>query len=319
MKKLIYILFFLLFAQELRAQQGVEYSQFMLNNYGLNPAVAGVGKDWQIMLGRRTQWRGFANAPESNFAGVTKDLGKKGYRRYWHGVGVYVEQDRYGMFDNKSAYATYAIHLKVTPRYKLSFGLNAGIRQITVNNFIIDENDPAFQNISNGKLLLYPEFIPGLYFYSNKITLGFSVRDLYKNKLQEGHKKFGSPAKISPTYYMTFSKKIFSPNADFNFVPAVLVQSTFTSIPLVNLNIMAYYRKRVGLGITYRIHDALSAMIQVRLWDNLVVGFAYDYTISKFRAAESNSTEIMMGFTPVMSSDSYQSKANVAQCPKFEY
>jgi hypothetical protein len=81
---------------------------------------------------------------------------------------------------------------------------------------------------------------------------------------------------------------------------------------------MAYYHKRVGLGLSYRMHDAVSAMLQVRVFSNIVIGFSYDYTISRFRAADANSTEIMMGFSPIMASENYERAEGAANCPRFE-
>ena len=52
-------------------------------------------------------------------------------------------------------------------------------------------------------------------------------------------------------------------------------------------------------------------------YKNLVIGFAYDYTISRFNAAKANSNEIMAGFTPLMSTEDLQ-KLGTADCPKFE-
>jgi hypothetical protein len=82
---------------------------------------------------------------------------------------------------------------------------------------------------------------------------------------------------------------------------------------------MTYFRQRVGVGITYRMHDAISGMIQIRVLKNVVIGFAYDYTISSFRSANANSTEFMMGMTPVMSSDAYDKPNGAADCPKFDF
>ena len=112
MRKVSYILCFLFFAIAAQAQQNPQYTQFMLNDYVQNPAVAGSNKGVMIMVGRRTQWRGFGLGPETNFASFTKDYGKKGYKYYWHGVGAFVEQDKFGIFTNKVAYASYAIHLE---------------------------------------------------------------------------------------------------------------------------------------------------------------------------------------------------------------
>ena len=317
MKKGLYIFIFLCFASRTNAQQSVLYSQFMLNDYGLNPAVAGSSKDWNFMVGRRTQWRGFAFAPETNFASVVKDFGKKGYRRYWHGAGIYIEQDKFGLFTTKIANASYATHLRVSSKYFLSFGISAGVKSADLSSGLFDPNDPAL--IKREAKVVVPDIVPGVYLYSHKASVGFSVKNLYSYQLKQGKKEIGSPSKIPAVAYITATRRFSSPGYDFVYVPAIQVQSAFTSLPITQFNFMTYYRKRVGLGVTYRMHDALCAMLQIYVLPNVVIGFSYDYTISKFRSAKANSTEIMMGFIPTGNDDDFQGRANVAQCPKFDY
>jgi type IX secretion system PorP/SprF family membrane protein len=316
MKKLTGIILFLLFGYAMLAQQNVQYTQFMLNDYGLNPAVAGNSKGLMFMVGRRVQWTDFAGAPETNFASVTKSFGKKGYKRYWHGAGAYVEQDKFGIFSNKAAYVSYAIHLKLTSKYYFSFGLAAGIKSFAVTNSVYNEFDPAL--MTHAPKVIIPDFIPGVYLYSKKIIAGLAIRNLYKNTLTQGNKEIGTGSKLTPNIYLTLGRKYVSPGYDFIFVPAIHLQTTFTSVPVTNFNCMIYYRKRVGVGLTYRMHDAVAGMIQVRIFSNVVLGFAYDYTISKFKAAKANSTEIMMGFSPIMSTENYDRPEGAANCPKFE-
>ncbi|MBL0330214.1 MAG: type IX secretion system membrane protein PorP/SprF [Bacteroidetes bacterium] len=299
------------------AQQSAQYSQFMMNEYGLNPAVAGSGKGLYIMVGRRTQWRGFSLAPETNFASITKAWGKKGYKYYWHGVGAYVEQDKFGIFTNKAAYGSYAIHLKLSSKYYLSFGVAAGIKSVGLTNTVFNEFDPALSQ--NGPKVLLPDIIPGLYLYSKKVSIGISIRNLYKNTLRQGSKEIGTGSRLLPTAVFTASKKFKSAGYDFVFVPGINIQSNFIGIPSSQFNFMTYYRQRIGVGVTYRMHDAVSAMIQIRVLKNVVIGFAYDYTISQFRSANANSTEFMMGMTPVMSSEGYDKPNGAADCPKFDF
>lgn len=317
MIKVRIVLLFLFISVVCNGQQAIQYSQFMMNEYGLNPAVAGSNKGLYVMVGRRVQWRGFALAPETNFASVTKVFGKKGYRYYWHGVGAYVEQDKFGMFANKAAYASYAIHLKLSSKYFLSFGLAGGAKSVAMSNTVFDENDPALSN-PTPKVLL-PDFIPGLYLYSKKVSVGISVRNIYKNSLQQKGKQIGSSGRLIPTAVFTASKKFKSEGYDFVFVPGINMQSNFIGIPSTQFNFMAYFRQRIGVGVTYRMHDAVSGMIQIRVLKNVVLGFAYDYTVSKFRSANANSTEMMMGMTPVMSSEGYDSPGGAADCPKFDF
>jgi type IX secretion system PorP/SprF family membrane protein len=312
-KLIILFIFFCLVSQ---AQQNVQYSEFMLNDYGLNPAVAGSSRGLMFMVGRRVQWSGFIGAPETNFASVTKAFGRKGYKRFWHGVGAYIEQDKFGIFSNKAAYASYAIHLKLSSKYYLSFGLAAGVKSYAVTNSIYNENDPAL--MEHAPKVIVPDIIPGVYLYSKKVIAGIAVRNLYANSLKQGNKEIGKNSRLLPNAYFTIGRKFVSQGYDFIFVPAVHIQTSFTSLPVPNLNCMVYYRKRVGVGLTYRMHDAISAMIQVRIFSNIVVGFAYDYTISKFKAANANSTEFMFGFSPVMSTENYDRPEGAVNCPKFE-
>jgi type IX secretion system PorP/SprF family membrane protein len=315
MKRCIAIVFCILLFSELPAQS-VQYSEFMLNDYGLNPAVAGSSKGLMFMVGRRTQWRGFGLSPETNFASFTKELGKKGYRRYWHGVGAYVEQDKYGLFSFKSAYGTYAVHLKLSAKYHIGFGVSAGMKQVAMSASLLDVNDPAF-TVRNQAVTI-PDIIPGIYLYSKRMFGGLSLRNIYQNALRQGGKQIGTQSKLSPTVYATVGRKFVSGGYDFIFVPAIHLQTTFTKIPVTSFNFMTYYRKRIGLGITYRMHDAVSAMVQVRVFSNVVIGFAYDYTISRFRSAHANSTEVMFGMSPVMSNENYDRPMGAADCPKFE-
>jgi len=316
MKKIIYIFIFLIVAMEMHSQQNVQYTQFMLNDYGLNPAVAGEGKGIMFMVGRRVQWNGFTGAPETNFASVTKSFGKKGYKRYWHGIGGYVEQDKFGIFSRKAAYASYTINLKLSSKYYLGFGIAAGIKSLALTNTIHDVYDPAL--IVSQQKVIIPDFIPGVYLYSKKLFAGVSLRNVYKNTLSQGNKEIGTESKLLPNAYITIGRKYVSSGYDFIFVPALHIQTSFLSLPVINLNLMTYYRKRVGVGISYRVQDAVSAIIQVRIFSNVVIGFAYDYTVSKFKAANANSTEIMFGFSPIMSTENYDRPKDAVNCPKFE-
>jgi type IX secretion system PorP/SprF family membrane protein len=298
-------------------QQAVNYTQFNLNEYGLNPAVAGSTKHLQFMAGRRVQWRGLGIGTESIFGNFSKSFGKKGYKRYWHGVGAYVEQDKFGIFTTKSAFASYAIHLKLTSNYYLGFGIGAGVKSVALSSFIADVKDPALEQV-NQKVLV-PDIYPGLYLYSKKFTFGVGLRNIYKNTLSQGSNRIGTKGiKLRPTTYITISRKFLSDSYNFLHIPSIYVQTNYTGLPSVNFNFMSYYKKRVGLGINYRVHDAVSVILQVRVFSNVVVGFAYDYTISRLRYAKANTDEIMIGLSPMMSNDAYETPRGAADCPKFE-
>ncbi len=53
-------------AEETVAQQLQQYTQYMLNDFVLNPAIAGKGKDyWDCRTNSRYQWQGITDAPRT--------------------------------------------------------------------------------------------------------------------------------------------------------------------------------------------------------------------------------------------------------------
>ena len=57
-------------------QQTPQYTQFMLNNYGMNPAACGTSNNRiEALLGIRRQWVGFDNMPVTSFFNFNTYLG----------------------------------------------------------------------------------------------------------------------------------------------------------------------------------------------------------------------------------------------------
>jgi type IX secretion system PorP/SprF family membrane protein len=185
-----------------------------------------------------------------------------------------------------------------------------------LSNIVFDSQDPAFTQ--NYRKVIVPDIIPGIYLYSKKFTLSISEHDIYKNTLSWKDKYLGGSGIIlRPTTYLTISRKFLSGGYNFTYIPAIHVQYDFVGVPSVNLNFMAYYIKRVGVGVSYRTQDAVSLIVQVRIWKNITVGLAYDVVASRFHAAKANSDEFMVGLSPVMNPEENEKK-HTNDCPKFE-
>ena len=118
------------------AQQRPHYTQYILNNYILNPAITGIENYTDIKLSARDQWVGLNGAPRTAYFTVQSPIGKKDYRTtatsfdipgenprgkaYWesytaaephHGIGMIVMNDRTGSFNRFTADVTYAYHI----------------------------------------------------------------------------------------------------------------------------------------------------------------------------------------------------------------
>lgn len=106
---------------------------------------------------------------------------------------------------------------------------------------------------------------------------------------------------------------------DYTYIPAIQIQTSFAGLPSVNLNVMALYRGRVAMGISYRTQDALSAILQVRIVKNVIIGLSYDYSLSRIRSAHANSLEGMLGFSPLDVYDNEYDIIKSSKCPSFEF
>lgn len=301
----------------MHAQLTTQYTQFLLNEYGSNPAVAGTNSGLNFLVGRRTQWVGFESAPETNFASFCKDLGKKGYTYYWHGIGAYIENDKFGVFTTQVVTASYAIHFKLPRGVYISLGLAAGAKNVSLSNLIFNPSDPALQQRSPD--IWMPTVMPGVYFYSKRTSIGMGIKDIYQSKLESKKEQIGSKSKLRPTAYITLCRKYRSLEYDYTYIPAIQIQSSFAGLPSVNLNFMALYRGRVALGISYRTQDALSALLQVRVLKNVIIGLSYDYSISRIRSANANTMEGMLGFSPLDVNDNEYDIIQSSKCPRFEF
>ncbi len=319
MKYLVYI--FLFFCLKSLSQQTGQYTQFTFNKYGYNPAAAGtnINAKLEIIMGTRKQWIGFEHAPNTNFVSVNYTIKPERSYKRWHNIGVYVSKEKAGIFRNEGYYLSYTLHLPITNKYNMSFGVFAGVRNLAMDRGIISTLDPVYTATYPSYFFVYPDFIPGIRIYSKKIFFDVSIQQLYKNRAVQGNKQIGNKSVLVPQVYMSLGKKFFLDNG-LTIVPAVNLHSSFTNIPSLELNVMAYYRKRIGVGATIRNKDFISGIFQVRIIKNITAGFSYDYSINRMNSVAPNSLEFMIGLTPMMSSmGADKGNHSVAKCPNFDF
>jgi type IX secretion system PorP/SprF family membrane protein len=319
MKYLFYIVLFL--SIKVFCQQTGQYSQFTFNKYGYNPAAAGTNINGNIeaIIGTRQQWVGFKKAPSTNFFSVNYTIKPKRSYKLWHNVGLYMSKEKVGIFRNEGYYLSYTLHLPITKKINMSFGVFGGVRNLAVDRNAISTSDPIYDKTYTNYFFAYPDFIPGIRIYNKKTFLDVSVQQLYKNRQAQGNKQIGNKSKLVPQLYVSFGKKYYLNNS-FIIVPAVNVHSSLTNIPSVELNLMAYYLKRVGVGVSIRNKDFISGIFQVRVLKNITAGFSYDYSINKLNAFAPNTVEFMLGITPLIALlGNEKEKHNIVRCPSFDF
>jgi type IX secretion system PorP/SprF family membrane protein len=278
------------FSSFLYAQQDAQYTQYMFNSLVINPAYAGTRDAVSLTALYRHQWTGFDGAPRTFSASIHSPVGDK------MGLGFFMEADKIGVHNRVSAYGSYAYRIPTSEKTQLSIGLDAGILYYTSNwadaPNPIDPSDPQLANtVSN----VIPNFGLGAYWYGDRHFIGFSVPHLLNNRLDDND-VLNYVSKYDMHYFLT-AGYVFDMGESVKFKPTVLLKSVPSKAPLeadVNLNFL--FKEAFWLGVGYHTGSGIAAILQYEFANNLRLGYAYDFNLSKLSNTNSGSHEIMLGW-----------------------
>ena len=307
------------------AQQKPHYTQYILNQYIINPALTGIENYVDVKLSHRQQWVGLQDAPVTTYVTIHGALNKQDYRttatsfqvpgenprgtNYWeqyeaasphHGLGLQVINDRTGPLNNFSAYATYAYHLGISARTSLAAGFGLGIRKIGLNTSRLDFGsvspvDPVIS--SSGELnSIKPDLNAGLYLYSSDYFIGLSAQQIIPQTISfSNNTVVKEEGRTVPHLFATAGYR-FLVGEQFNLIPSVMVKYTQPVPVQVEVNAKLQYLDRAWIGASYRQNDGLAAMVGLNIGNAVNVGYSYDYTTSRLNTVSKGTHEIVLGF-----------------------
>jgi type IX secretion system PorP/SprF family membrane protein len=310
------------------AQAKPFYTQYILNNYILNPGVTGIENYTDIKLSNRNQWTGINGAPVTSYFSIHAPIGKTDLRtsatsfevpgenprgqRLWeeytppdahHGIGFIAMNDKAGYINRWSLNASYAYHIPLSVKTTLSAGINAGFTSVNLDRSKIewanlDPNDPAI-GISTGELKkVKPEIGAGLWLYSARYFLGVSALNIIPGKAKfVNNDKYGTY--YTPNYFLTAGYR-FSLTDDVMVMPSVMMQYWQPQLAGLHTNVKLQYLDKVWVGGSYRFSDLISgysAMAGLNISNTMNISYAYENaTTSRLRTYTKNTHEIMVGF-----------------------
>jgi len=304
------------------------YTQYVLNNYILNPAVTGIENYTDVKLSYRNQWAGINGAPVTTYFSIHGPIGKTDYKttatsfevpgenprgkQYsdnytapdaHHGIGFNAINDKAGYINRWSMVASYAYHLPLGVKTTLSAGFNAGITSVNLDRSKIDfadldPNDPAI-GYSNGELTkLKPEVGVGLWLYGADYYAGIAVQNIVPGKIKfVSNGDYGTY--YTPNYFLTGGYR-FNISDQVTALPSVMVQFWQPQLYALHSNVKFQYLDRFWVGGSYRFADLVggySAMAGINISNTFNVSYAYENaTTSRLRTYTRNTHEIVLGF-----------------------
>jgi type IX secretion system PorP/SprF family membrane protein len=291
MKKLIYILFTAFIANSLFAQQLPQYTQYLMNDFVTNPAIAGSREYFDLRMNQRFQWVGVQDAPVTFITSVHGPLVNKNV-----GLGGYVFADITGPTRRNGVQGSYAYHLRLSDKVKLSMGLSAGVLQFAVDASKIimkEDNDIA---LSNGRQsVIVPDAGAGLYLYSEDFFVSISAPQMLSGaRLSFFDDYINTMSRLRNHYFAAAGYKM---RFGENFVLQPAFQIKYID-PLLQWDAMlrGIYQDNFWLGVNYRHEDAFGIMVGYSFLDNYNFAYSYDVPVNNFRNQSTGSHEVMLSF-----------------------
>ncbi len=309
------------------AQQKPYFTQYIMNNYILNPAISGIENYVDVKLSYRNQWNDIVGAPKTMYMSLHGPIGKEDFRTnatsfelpgenplgkmYWEnyeaaaphgGVGVILMNDQTGYISRGAAYGTMAYHIGISPQTSISAGFMGGITKITLDRTKIkwatlDPNDPAI-GYHEDLNKLKPEIGAGIWLYSAGYFVGASVLNIIPGKINFSSKEiYGNY--FEPMYLATGGIRLFM-NEDVSVLPSAMVQYVRGYDLQIHYNVKMQYQDKMWAGLSYRKSDILggfAATFGVNVSSKFNFSYAYDIAQdSKMRSQTGNTHEFILGF-----------------------
>jgi type IX secretion system PorP/SprF family membrane protein len=286
MKKIYIAVLVSFLALGAKAQQDPQFSHNMFNRLPVNPGVAGSGGSLCITSLGRHQWSGFSGQPNTGL--ISADMPVP---LLYGGVGATFYYDNLGNEKTFAGKLAYAFRLPLGAGH-LGIGADAGVMNKAVSGTwkapdgTNGQND---QSIPQTFSATAPDFSFGMYYNTDRMYLGVSSTHLSASQIKDGSVKY-----MMARHYYVMAGYAYDAGTLLQIKPSILAKTDAASTQL-DINLLADYNNQFWGGVSYRLQDAIVALVGVK-FGSFRVGYSYDVTTSKIRGYSSGSHEIMLGY-----------------------
>jgi len=316
MKTIIIFIAVVIIYSGTQAQQDPQFNQYIFNQLIINPAYAGTKEYINLSATYSTQWLGFAGAPSTQTVSYDASVARN------TGLGLHVINDKIGAQTQQGVFGSYAHRVKLSDDFTLSLGLAAGASHYSLDGaklLIDDENDPSIPKTYVNKVRFDSK--SGLFLYNERFYTGFSVSGLLSDVFLSNELEVASQIRH---YYLT-AGYVFDLNENFKLKPSFLIKEDFRAPTNVDITTFFLYKEKIWLGASLRTglghikngdldnslrkRNAVAAMTEWYIKDNIRIGYSYTITVSALKNYSGH--EVQLGYffpqmlTPKMKTPRY--------------
>jgi len=303
-----------LFPQSVSGQQLPRFSQYALNEFQINPAVAGFDGRTTFNLSARKQWLGFAiNTPNSVMvtaqgrilkSGWTLKSGPQGKSSFRKGskgrvgLGGVLYMDENGAIQRTGGQFSYAYHLFIR-NSQLSMGLTGHLFQYRINKELAQLKNPDEDVLDGliGKSTFVPDAGIGVNYMTENWHIGLAVSQVFQSKLKLGNAgdfSASEETRLLRHYYLLADCRIgFRQSPHWELEPSACILANELLRFQVDLSFKALYKRQYWFGLSGRSSGDIIAMFGLKVL-RYYFGYSYDYGFSGISKYTYGSHEITL-------------------------
>jgi type IX secretion system PorP/SprF family membrane protein len=213
------------------------------------------------------------------------------------GVGGFLYTDNVGPTRRTGAQFSYAYHLRLTERVKLSMSVALGMQQFLIDGSKItfrDGGDPAMDAQLRGEIV--PDATAGLLLYHDDWWFGATAPQLLRNQIYFFDDRDATMSRLETHYYAMGGYR-WAINEDLRLEPSFLVKYVDPVPAKLDVTATLRYKDTVWLGASYRTNDAVALMLGYWHKRMFQFGYSYDLTTTNLRNYNSGTHEVMLALT----------------------
>lgn len=310
------------------AQPVPRYSQYIMNEFLINPAVAGYdGRSTLNITGRKDLVGFSAVTPQTySFTAQTRVLkktfdirstlfGRTSYRRASKGrvgIGIGFINDMNNAIHKTGFQFTYAYHIFIN-NSQLSFGLSSTVFQFKVDDDDFqykDPNDVVIDGLTKGVII--PDFNFGVNYMTQSYHIGIAACQLLKSAFQFGSYADYNDRNTTPfnrNYYLLGAYRYaFFRKPKWEIEPSSVIRLSNVSFNKkeldfrysADLSMRVLYNREYWVGLSFRTSDEVFSsnkdiilMAGLR-FSNYYIGYSFDYGLNSLSKYSIGSHEITL-------------------------
>jgi type IX secretion system PorP/SprF family membrane protein len=301
------------------AQQMPQYSQYIINNYLINPAIAGIEDYADVKVSFRSELSGVEGSPTTYYmsghmplgnslkdkknksktnthafgqGGDGKNVPRSHQFKPHHGLGVLAVHDGIGAFSKTEFQLGYAYHLRLSKSVKLASGIRIGAAQESIDNenlYFATPGDMAGQEWSTVK----PNIAMGFWLYSSYFYVGFASAQLLANSVNFDNEIVEHSTQF--VHHILTAAAKYPLTENIALIPAVMVMVMKTVPGSIDVNMRVVYNDRIWAGATYRQNNKYVVLAGVNINHLFDLGYAYDKGAPAYNDLGSGAHEVVLG------------------------